>query len=126
MQDEKLKELIQAVLDGKELQWDFYYEKDRTGWKPYVNKLSVQNLLKSVVADLGNAVIRIKPEVKTFKYKTRPYQRKDSEGKEEFGLWTTTCGFLTETELEFFCEHNYYDMYFKWLAPTTEYEVEYE
>lgn len=114
MQDDKLKELIQAVLDGKELQWDFYYEKDRTGWKNYVNKQGVQSLLKTVLIDLGNVAIRIKPEVSTFKYKTRPYSYVFN-GTEYFDVWSGTA------------EPDYVRLEregIKWLAPATEYEVE--
>lgn len=128
MQDEndKLKELIQAVLDGKELQWNFLALNNRAGWLGYLIPNSPLFRIQRLCEEFDKYSFRIKPEIKTFKYKTRPYQWKDSEGKEELGLWTTTCGFVTETELEFFCEYTYYDMHFKWLAPATEHEVEYE
>jgi hypothetical protein len=109
MNDEKhLRELIQAALDGKPLEFH---------WTPTEWISAPNNIIKILIRNITSAPLsyRIKPEVKTFTYQTRVYMV-----NETIRVWVRAdC--LNKKELEE-CSA---PQWFKWLAPAQTHTIEY-
>lgn len=125
MQDDKLKELIQAVLDGKQLQY-YNHHKQCLGtpsivWNDVNLPKSKVDSLNRVLSSMNICTFRIKPQVKTFKYKTRPYSYIGGRS-EKYSVWVSSEHHFSQEYIESWGDNKG----FKWLAPTTEHEVEYE
>jgi hypothetical protein len=122
MTEQELKDVLQGAIDGKEIQWNLggSGEMIKAHWPD----------LSQLLADLSYYhkahQFRVKPEVKVFKYKTRPYEIIYHTEKVVTNVWHSQMN--TDTEQRFedaFPVPSYYKS-FKWLAPATEHEVEYE
>jgi hypothetical protein len=110
MNDEKhLRELIQAALDGKQIEAHW----TPTEWISAQND-SIQTLIRNIAS--APSSYRIKPEVKTFTYQTRVYML---DG-EEIGVWNSTDG-LDESQTE----HFYQSSAFSWIAESKTHTIEY-
>lgn len=104
-----LKELINAVLDGRTIQWDFTPQSSKKGWEDahYINQTEA---ITAICRYSDYYSYRIKPEKKVVQY--RNYLHK--EGK--MGVWTgefTLSQALYETCSDFG----------KWIGDVQEYEV---
>jgi hypothetical protein len=109
--DEKnLRELIQAALDGKQIEvlWT------PTEWISAQND-SIQTLIRNITS--APSSYRIKPEVKTFTYQTRLFF---CSGRVK--IWSDFSDVRDQIELEKDC-HFYED--FKWLSPAQTHTIEY-
>ena len=110
MNDEKhLRELLQAALDGKDIQWN----ESPDEWTTCDSKVALKIRLSNIV--LTSHMYRIKPEVKTFTYQTRVYMV-----NETIRVWSSADS-MNEKELEKY----YAPQQFKWLAPAQTHTIEY-
>jgi hypothetical protein len=110
MNDEKhLRELIQAVLDGKPLQSNI----TGGGWIDCFELPIVIRIAK--IFEYGASSYRIKSEVKTFTYQTRVYMV-----NETIRVWASADNW-NEKELE----ERYATQQFKWLTPAQTHTIEY-
>jgi hypothetical protein len=115
MNDEKhLRELLQAVLDGKILQ--YHGHGKNSGWADCRNKEYFEHTIRSILTNGANEY-RIKPEVKTFTYQTRLFF---CSGRVK--IWSNFSDVRNQIELEKDC--NVYSD-FKWLAPAQTHTIEY-
>jgi DNA-binding LytR/AlgR family response regulator len=114
MTEQGLKVVLQGVIDGKEIQRACSLTST---WIP-VTWDTVSALIAGLVAYHSQYQFRVKPEVKVFKYQTRPYMAEYFEGEAEFGVWCTTPNYLSPI-----CSNT---KSFRWLVEATEHEVEYE
>jgi hypothetical protein len=110
MNDEKhLRELIQAVLDGKPLQQDFELNGN---WVDVKGDRSLAHEINFISTSWKT--YRIKPEVKTFTYHTRVYMV-----NETIRVWASADNW-NEKELE----ERYAPQQFKWLATAQTHTIE--
>lgn len=124
MSEEKLKELVQAVLEGKDIQTQHPYASD--AWED-VGSRPLSEMLDFLNDYVFTYPFRIKPDVKVFKYKTRPYQVILSRSG-------SVHNYVYTAPFEYYDEEKYSEKFkpntslssFKWLAPASEHEVVYE
>jgi hypothetical protein len=110
MNNEKhLRELIQAALDGKDIEW----KEDGWGESSFANNF--EGLVEQIITN--PRMYRIKPEVKTFTYHTRLFF---CSGRVK--IWSNFSDVRNQIELEKDC--NVYSD-FKWLAPAQTHTIEY-
>jgi hypothetical protein len=112
--EKHLRELLQAALDGKQLQMFI-----DAAWRD----LGANNALTfniELFGRLGLPRFRIKPEPKVFKYQTRPYYKCDPKagGGFGYGVWNSHS---TVNQQVYEAMHS--DENFKWLAPATDHEA---
>lgn len=118
MIEQELKEVLQGALDGKEIQCLWY----PNGSYQKVNWDELSTLIAGLHSYQNEYSFRVKPDVKVFKYKTRPCSFERVTGSINLDLWSSTCGI---TEEAFKNNRTFFQGGFKWLAHVTDHEVEY-
>ena len=112
---ENYKEIVQAVLDGKQLQClNSLYGVFEDYFGNNIPKDVIPFIIQSI-KDNPELVLRVKPEKKVHKYQTRAYMGKDGE----VVVWTST-GSFTQEYIE-----NFINFYY-WIESAQDREVVYE
>ena len=117
MQD-NYKEILQAVLEGKQLQFKHKVDFSGNTWKDdYENNGSNEHITQIIksIHSFGSVIYRVKPEKKVFKYQTRAYLTTNHK----VIIWTSTNYASQETAPTLYG-------FSRWIAPTQEHEVVYE
>lgn len=116
------KELVQAVLDGKTVEYHADYQDADTWFEQRgEDAADIIQEIANWMASPYKLIYRVKPEKKVFKYKTRPFSVSSPNGSVSTYVW------LDQRECkEEQMELMYKPSNFKWLAPVTEHEVVYE
>lgn len=105
-----LRELINAVFDGKTIQWDFTPQDGEMGWGDCCG-LDQQQQIVALCKSSDLYCYRIKPEKKVVQYRNHLY--KDGQ----LSVWSNQLG----TDQSFYQNSAGFG---KWIGDTQEYEVE--
>jgi hypothetical protein len=116
---ENYKEIIQAVLEGKQLQ--FRAADTNDSWvDDHKNAGSISDISRILreFFTLGGSEYQVKPEKKVFKYQTRSYLAQKSK-REAVVVWTST-DYCTQQMV------GDSSSFLRWLEPTQDRKVVYE
>ena len=116
MQD-NYKEILQAVLEGKQLQFKSEFIEDDVWRDDYKNSGSNEDITKIMkgIHTFVTLLYRVKPEKKVFKYQTRAYLTTNHK----VIIWTSTNYASQETASTLYG-------FSRWIGPIQEHEVVYE